>query len=284
MTTAGEIIAALGGNPENGMCRCPSHPDHRPSLSVTERDGKILVHCFRCSQNAVIEALRQRGLWKNGGTRPLPGESKFKPKEREPKSAETARELLRLWEASPERPGEYLNGRGLTMVPRCLRVANAAQMKASAGRLLPAMLAPVSRGDQTIGVHATFLTLDRRRNAIKDGKSFRRSYGRVAGGLIMLRRFQPQQPAVLGEGIETTLTVMQVLDLPGAATVYAGNVPQALPACAEVILAADADPAGMTGARKIADALARNGHKVRVVAPDSGDWNDTIREEMRHVG
>jgi len=43
---------------------CPAHNDHNPSLSVTDTGGKILVKCFAgCSQNEVIGALRDQGLW-----------------------------------------------------------------------------------------------------------------------------------------------------------------------------------------------------------------------------
>lgn len=47
------------------MACCPSHPDRNPSLSITDGDnGKPLVHCFSgCPQDAVIDALRARGLW-----------------------------------------------------------------------------------------------------------------------------------------------------------------------------------------------------------------------------
>ncbi len=35
-------------NKVNGgyMARCPAHEDRTPSLSVTERDGRVLVNCF----------------------------------------------------------------------------------------------------------------------------------------------------------------------------------------------------------------------------------------------
>ncbi len=47
-----------------GTVHCPSHDDQRPSLRVTERDNTLLMHCFaRCAQEAVIDALRARGLW-----------------------------------------------------------------------------------------------------------------------------------------------------------------------------------------------------------------------------
>ena len=45
------------------MCRCPAHEDRNPSLSVTQRDGQVLVHCHAgCGQEAVLEALAARGL------------------------------------------------------------------------------------------------------------------------------------------------------------------------------------------------------------------------------
>lgn len=47
-----------------GKVHCPSHADARPSFSVTEKNGKLLVKCFSgCEQADVIAALRERGLW-----------------------------------------------------------------------------------------------------------------------------------------------------------------------------------------------------------------------------
>jgi 5S rRNA maturation endonuclease (ribonuclease M5) len=50
------------------MACCPVHEGdgrpHNPSLSIQERDGKILVRCHAgCSQQDVIAALKARGLW-----------------------------------------------------------------------------------------------------------------------------------------------------------------------------------------------------------------------------
>ena len=65
--TAAEIASALGGAHRSGAgwsARCPAHDDRRPSLSLTERDGKLLVHCHAgCEQAAVVAALKDRGLW-----------------------------------------------------------------------------------------------------------------------------------------------------------------------------------------------------------------------------
>lgn len=65
--TAREIVEALGGH-KNGrgwLCKCPAHNDANPSLSIDEgREGKVLLRCRAgCTQDAVLSALRQRGLW-----------------------------------------------------------------------------------------------------------------------------------------------------------------------------------------------------------------------------
>jgi putative DNA primase/helicase len=47
------------------MVCCPVHEDRNPSLSLRDAGGgRVLVHCHAgCSQNAVIESLKVRGLW-----------------------------------------------------------------------------------------------------------------------------------------------------------------------------------------------------------------------------
>ena len=64
--SAADIADALNGQPSGSgyVCECPAHVDLRPSLSVTSRDGRVLVHCHAgCAQSAVIGALRREGLW-----------------------------------------------------------------------------------------------------------------------------------------------------------------------------------------------------------------------------
>ena len=54
----------LRAKPGKGHVHCPAHADDDPSLSVSEKEGKILVHCFAtCSQDSVITALKEEGLW-----------------------------------------------------------------------------------------------------------------------------------------------------------------------------------------------------------------------------
>lgn len=43
---------------------CPAHEDRNPSLSITDSETKLLVHCFSgCTQAEVITALSALGLW-----------------------------------------------------------------------------------------------------------------------------------------------------------------------------------------------------------------------------
>lgn len=44
--------------------RCPAHDDRNPSFFASDVNGKILVKCWAgCTQEEVINALRELGLW-----------------------------------------------------------------------------------------------------------------------------------------------------------------------------------------------------------------------------
>jgi putative DNA primase/helicase len=63
-----EIVQALKARRSGSswMAKCPAHDDRNPSLSIRDEAGKALVHCHAgCTQRAVIEALKLRGLWQS---------------------------------------------------------------------------------------------------------------------------------------------------------------------------------------------------------------------------
>lgn len=67
--TANYIVSQLDGR--NGMCRCPAHDDKKPSLSVSDLHGVLLVKCHAgCSQESVISALKARKLWPTAKSSP----------------------------------------------------------------------------------------------------------------------------------------------------------------------------------------------------------------------
>jgi len=66
--TIDALLDGLDGIRETGhgkyVARCPAHDDRNPSLSVSDKNGKILVMCWAgCTQEEVIGALRGMGLW-----------------------------------------------------------------------------------------------------------------------------------------------------------------------------------------------------------------------------
>jgi putative DNA primase/helicase len=43
---------------ETWVARCPAHDDHTPSLHITPKDDKVVLHCFaHCTAEAVVQAL-----------------------------------------------------------------------------------------------------------------------------------------------------------------------------------------------------------------------------------
>ena len=63
---AENIARALGKAKRSGdgwVCICPAHADRTPSLSITQKNGKLLWHCHaKCSQEAVRSALAAAGV------------------------------------------------------------------------------------------------------------------------------------------------------------------------------------------------------------------------------
>jgi hypothetical protein len=101
-------------------------------------------------------------------------------------------------------------------------------------------------------------------------------------------RLAPEaETLVIGEGIETTLSVMQATGRPGWA---AGSAVMLrllmLPASVkEVIILIDGDDAGRHAARVAQHRWLKEGRRIRMAyAPDGRDFNDLWIEERRRKG
>jgi hypothetical protein len=109
---AHEIAHRTGGHQhkqQNGwMVRCPAHDDREASLSIREGRTQPLVHCFAgCSQEKVIGALQQMGVWPERGEYRRPDPSAVVQRKRE----ETTKQIqARAWEQlldrHPDLPAE----------------------------------------------------------------------------------------------------------------------------------------------------------------------------------
>jgi putative DNA primase/helicase len=110
-TRARNIVEKLGGvwRARDGECRCPTHADRSPSLSVRLGDTAILFHCYAgCQTVDVMRALKELRLH---DCQPLAMPA-----------AKPVRDLgalaMRLWRASKPIGGtpaeDYLLARGLS--------------------------------------------------------------------------------------------------------------------------------------------------------------------------
>jgi putative DNA primase/helicase len=282
---AERIVHALGGR--NGMAPCPAHDDEKPSLSVTEKNGRLLVHCHAgCSQVQVIDALRRLGQWPEA-----------KPKKRLAQRSDIdeglldyekfkrAFILLRAAAGCEQSPGKYLQSRGIEEVPENLLLIDPQTAKRLLGKRFPAMVAPVIREDRLVGAHVTLLNKDGDAK-LKSKDSVKKMYGPVKGGYVQLGEVDPDKrlkTLVVAEGIETALSVRQITGLPVLAALSASNMSNViLPKAKEIIIAADNDQPGIEAAEKLADRLLQQGfRRVRIAAPEveGTDWNDVLRGE-----
>ena len=305
--TAAEIARALGGGKVGGhwIARCPAHDDRKPSLSIREADdGKVLVKCFAgCEQALVIAALRARGLWPTNDRYQA---KIIRPQLRQPACNEhdgddavRTAAALRIWQlaepAADTLVETYLQSRRINVTPpTSLRFHPALQHPS--GGLWPAMIALVRRGtvDEPVAIHRTFLARDGRSKApVVPSKMM---LGPCHGGAVRLGTVQPDRWLAVGEGLETTLSVMQACAIPGWAALSEGGIKNLIlpPGAAKVLVCADNDANG-TGQRAARDAAERflgEGRSVSIATPPMTgmDFNDVLSGdkeeamvEARHV-
>jgi putative DNA primase/helicase len=280
--TAEAIARALKGQRSGSSftARCPAHDDRRPSLSIRDtKEGLVLVKCHAgCSQGAVIDALRNAGLWPST-TRPQPTLTR---RYTESDGSKFTRDLVqKIWDQSGQLIGSladtYLQSRGLkTPMTPMLRCHGG--LKHKAGAVCPALVARVTDcvTGEPMGLHRTFLRVDGSGKApVEPAKMM---MGPCAGGAVQLA--VPTDVLLIGEGIETTLSAMQATGYAGwAALSTSGLRALRLPdAVDNIIILADADDAGLSAAQ---DAARRwkceEGRRVRIAqSPFGNDFNDAL--------
>jgi phage/plasmid primase-like uncharacterized protein len=301
--TAAELATALAGHQGNNRwwsCRCPVC-QREGKLGL--RDGKdgLAVNCFRgCGRSEILAELERRGLHDPANPDLAPEISPEEQRQRQ--EAEEANRQARiararwLWQEETHPAGGvvqvYLWSRLLFLdpIPDVIRFHPSLRHKES-GESRPAMICRIDRGGngESIGVHATYLAIDGSSKATIDPQ--RRTIGAIAGGAVQLGQPQPDQWLVVGEGVESTLSMALALKAPGWAALSAGGIKRLIlpPAAKMVLIAADNDAKG-TGQRAANSAAARwcaEGKRVKVVMPPrpGTDWNDVLlagRIDGRH--
>jgi hypothetical protein len=279
--SAVEIAARLGRARREGRgwrTECPVHHGH--SLNLADgRDGKLLVTCWAgCAAEEIFDELRRLDL----DTWP-----EREPEERQKEDGgEHTRWAQQLWDRARDArrsPVErYLRSRGITIPPPpSLRWTPSC--KHPSGVYLPAMIAKVVNvDDEFVAVHRTFLLPDGSDKAAVDKADQRRSLGPVTAGAVRLSPLDPDRALIVGEGIESVFSLMQLRGLPGwAALSTSGLKNLMLPrAVKRVLIAVDHDKngTGEAAAREAGHRWLLEDREVRLARPPGfGDWNDVLR-------
>jgi hypothetical protein len=278
---AAEVARALGKARREGRgwrTECPVH--HGFSLNIADgRDGRLLITCWAgCTAEEVFAELRRLDLleaWRGGGSAADDVPHRHDDVERRIAIAR------RLWDAASEaRRGpleRYFTGRGLALpASPSLRWAPRSRLPRTREER-PAMVARVDNVDgEFVGISRTYLTPDFRRL----GRAF---LGPINGGAVRLGAPRPDGWLIVGEGIETVVSVMQVYGLPGW-TALSANGLRALVLPRQVrmiVIAADNDTNGVgeAAARDAAERWAWEGRQVRLMLPAQvdSDFNDELR-------
>ena len=271
--------------PATGNIDCPAC-GYRDALSVSSSlNGRPLYYCHanECSFEDIIgKRGRAAGARSRRATelRPKPPRDEETAAACERKQAAAAR----LWSSSIPAPGtltdRYTAGRGLAGLAESAPLRFLAECWHPKGRKLPAMIALVQdAAGKPSAVHRTFLASDGSGKAKVDPP--RASLGPLWGGAVRLDPFDPDQPLVIGEGIETAASAGRLIGAPAWAALNAGNLASGLVLPAEVrrvIVAADPDAPGEKAARAAAQRWAAEGRTVRIARPTGrGDFNDLLQ-------
>jgi hypothetical protein len=280
---AAAIAHRLGAERQghNWRVECPNRCGYDIAIADGE-DGRLLAHCFGgCTFDEVLPALIEFDEDADAGeyepARPV--ESAIDIARRRAH----ARQLYdRLAPAAGTIAERYLRSRGITIeIPRILRFGLCPHRS---GGTCPAMAAPIvdMSGEQT-AVHLTFLASGgSAKAAFIDTRLQRETRGVLRGGAIHLAPHNPGSELIIAEGIETTLSAMQIFGLPGWSVVYAGGLKTIeLPsAVRRIVIGADNDrsSAGQRNALAAYDRWRAEGRTVRIKCPSDvgADFNDVL--------
>jgi hypothetical protein len=256
--------------------QCPVHR----GFSLSVRDGKagLLVYCYAgCAGADILRELRQLNL---------SGDDRLPAGERDPGTSKVDRGRAiaqRLWDKSSPLAWNlvvYLQSRAITLPPpQSLRYSSLCPHPDKIH--LPAMVTKiVNVDDELIGVHRTFLRGDGLGKA--DNPTQKASLGSFKGGAIRLGAVRLDDWLIVAEGIETTLSAMQIYNCAGWSAISAGGLDALiLPlGVQKILICADRDQNGIGEkcARAAAIRWVREGRQVRLALPPENfkDFNDAL--------
>jgi putative DNA primase/helicase len=291
---AAELAARLGQAHRSGSwwrCRCPVHGSAGATLALKDGDWGLIAHCHAgCRRVDILAELRRRGLLDDVGIADSQPNAGKVQELREREVADRRRRILAamdIWNESYRLQGNlterYLRSRGITItIPSTIRTHGLMRHKES-GEQRPAMVSLVEHVENgPCAVHVTYLNpLDPAvRVTIEPRK---RMIGPVRGGAVRLGPVRPDRWLIIGEGVESTLSAMQLWGcLSGWAALSAKGLKDVvLPSEARLVRIAvdnDENGVGQAAARDAAWIWEGEGRSVRVALPPvpGRDFNDIL--------
>jgi hypothetical protein len=288
---AAEIARALKGRKagRGWKARCPAHDDHSPSLSISVgNDGRTLVHCFTgCSQNAVLDALRSRGLWgdEQCSVSPTAEQMEWRRRDDERRVAERIASVTRIWSEAQNPQGtlaeQYLASRRLDLPSdlcgHVLRFHRACPWESHTAPCLVAAFRSIA-DDSVRAIHRVRLDQPERWP-----KAERMMLGAIGGSAIKL---DPAGASLaVGEGVETCLAARQLGLSPLWALGSSGAIKTFMPVAGvdELTIVGENDDTGSNrNAADECECLWRP-RTVLLVAPpqEFKDFNDLIMDRRK---
>jgi hypothetical protein len=312
-SVVGRVVELKKAGPHEWKGLCPFHNERTPSFTVNDKKG--FYHCFGCGahDDAIAFVMQRQGLAFQAAIELLESEGGLRhlqaarpapppPKARQAEDVSKAAAVARIWAQSQalEKGGavdRYLRGR--CIVPPAEYgfgdpAANAgwpvdirfhgALWHGTEKRELPGMVAAFRRHDGSLAaVHRTYLKITGTGVTKAGTDRDKAHFGDRLGSFI---RLAPNAEAMLGgEGIETTLSAMQLFRRAGIVFGAANAMATVEPPfeCSDFIYAADwaaHNRVGETWAWRGAKAYG-TGRRMRVLVPNlrhlpKADFNDYV--------
>jgi putative DNA primase/helicase len=276
--------------------RCPiCSGDGKLGIKIDERG--LGVHCYRgCARAYIVAELERLGLLDQEGDVAVdhqpedPEQARKRYEEEEAKRQQKIAKARDVWlsSVSADATGQtstYLRGRGITItIPDTIRLHGMHApygLHHLSGERRPSLVGLIEHIEHgAIGVTQTFLAVDGSSKATFEKP--RIFTGEVKGGAVRLGPARPDEWLIVGEGIESTMSVMQVTGYPGWAALSACGIKNLIlpPEVQKVLICADNDANGVghRAARAADWRFRREGRRVRIALPPNAgeDFNDIL--------
>jgi putative DNA primase/helicase len=263
---------------------CPVHGSKRGrsrTLAMMKGDQQpVVFECHAgCTHIEIQNELAQQGMWP---VQPDPEHQPISDAEEDAANAKRWARVLQidneLVSAKGTRVERYLRLRAITLLPEQEIAYHPRLFHDLDGTNWPAMVAAVRDVDgKLLGLIRTYLAYHKPAKAPVDPPKL--SLGFVRGGSAHLAPAGPT--LIIGEGIETVLSVMQATELPGWAALGNKNMVNLdLPGIVrEVLVAVDRDKAGERAGDQARRHFRMLGRSVRLMRPPQGvnDFNDLLQ-------